>query len=256
MFRLDPIKKKHYTERGWCNVLRIAIVEDEEAEAARLGEFLDCFSRETGMELRHSWISSAAAFLENYQREYDLIFMDIRMPDMDGMKAARRLREVDGEVMLIFVTNLAQYAVQGYSVNALDYILKPVSYPAFALKMRRVIDCCQRKQERRLLLNTNSGTVQLWESELYYVEIFDHHIRYHTRQANYDAYGTLKSVELSLPSHSFFRCNNQCIVNLRHVTKLDGYTVTAAGQEFSVSRMRKKAFLEQLHRFSQFGAGG
>lgn len=236
-------------------MLRIAIVEDEETEAVHLGEFLDRFSKEAGIELRHSWSSSAAAFLEHYRCEYDLIFMDIHMPDMDGMKAARRLREIDDEVMLIFVTNLAQYAVQGYSVNALDYILKPVSYPAFILKMQRVVDRCKRKREW-LLLTTNSGMVQLWESELLYVEIFDHHIRYHTQQANYDAYGTLKSVELSLPSHSFFRCNNQCIVNLRHVTKFDGYTVTAAGREFTVSRMRKKAFLEQLHRFSQFWAGG
>lgn len=231
-------------------MLKIAIIEDEETEAAYLGSLLDRFSAETGIELEHSWSNSAVAFLENYQCSYDLIFMDIRMPDMDGMKAAQKLREVDSTVVLIFVTSLAQYAVQGYSVDALDYILKPLNYPAFALKMQRAVDRCTRKKERWLLLNTNSGAVHLREFELLYVEIFDHHIRYHTHKANYDAYGTLKSVERNLPTHSFFRCNNQCIVNLRHVTKISDYTAIVDGREFTISRMRKKAFIEQLHRFT------
>lgn len=231
-------------------MLEIAIIEDEEKEAARIGGFLDRFSEEAGVELRHSWWDSAAAFLGGYQCQYDMVFMDIRMPDMDGMKAAQRLREMDGAVVLIFVTSLAQYAVQGYSVDALDYILKPVNYPAFLMKMRRAVERCARKREQWLLLSTNSGAIQLREFELCYVEIFDHHIRYHTQQANYDAYGTLKSVERSLPAHSFFRCNNQCIVNLRYVTKIDGGTVVVDGRRFSISRMRKKAFLEQLHRFT------
>ncbi len=231
-------------------MLEIAIIEDEEKEAVRLGGFLDRFSQESGVELRHCWHNGAASFLDGYQCQYDLVFMDIRLPDMDGMKAAQRLRELDSAVVLVFVTSLAQYAVQGYSVDALDYILKPVSYPAFALKMRRAVERCQQKRERWLLLNTNSGAVQLREFELCYVEIFDHHIRYHTQQANYDAYGTLKSVEGGLPRHSFFRCNNQCIINLRYVTKIGAGTVVVDGREFSLSRMRKKAFLEQLHRFA------
>lgn len=231
-------------------MLEIAIIEDEEKEAARLGGFLDRFSQETGVELRHSWYSGAAAFLAGYQCQYDLVLMDIRLPDMDGMKAAQKLRELDSAVVLVFVTSLAQYAVQGYSVDALDYILKPVNYSAFAMKMRRAVERCGRKREQWLLLNTNSGAIQLREFELCYVEIFDHHIRYHTQQANYDAYGTLKSVERSLPAHSFFRCNNQCIVNLRYVSRIDGSTVVVDGREFSISRMRKKAFIERLHRFN------
>lgn len=206
-------------------MIEIAIVEDEEKEALRLGSFLDRFSKETGAELSHKWWDSASAFLEQYQFQYDLIFMDIRMPGIDGMAAAERLREIDSAVKLIFITSLAQYAVQGYSVDALDYILKPVSYAAFALKMQRAVERCAHRAEQWLLLNTNSGAIQLKEFELCYVEIFDHHIRYHTLQANYDAYGTLKSVEQRLPSRSFFRCNNQCIVNLRYVSKLEGSTV-------------------------------
>ena len=118
------------------------------------------------------------------------------------------------------------------------------------MKMQRAVERCAQRREQWLLLNTNSGAIQLREFELCYVEIFDHHIRYHTLQANYDAYGTLKSVEQRLPSRSFFRCNNQCIINLRYVSKLEGSTVVVEGREFPISRMRKKAFLAQLHRYS------
>lgn len=231
-------------------MLEIAIVEDEEKEALRLGSFLGRFSEETGIGLSYTWSDNASAFLEQYRFQYDLIFMDIRMPGIDGMAAAERLRELDSAVTLIFITSLAQYAVQGYSVDALDYILKPVSYASFALKMQRAVERCAQRRERWLLLNTNSGTVQLREFELCYVEIFDHHIRYHALRANYDAYGTLKSVEQRLPAHNFFRCNNQCIINLRYVSKMKGNTVVVDGREFPISRMRKKAFLAQLHRYS------
>lgn len=147
-------------------MLEIAIVEDEEKEALRLGGFLDRFSEETGIQLNHRWSDNASVFLEQYQFQYDLIFMDIRMPGIDGMAAAERLREIDSAVKLIFITSLAQYAVQGYSVDALDYILKPVSYAAFALKMQRAVERCAQRREQWLLLNTNSGAIQLREFEL------------------------------------------------------------------------------------------
>lgn len=82
-------------------MLEIAIVEDEEKEALRLGNFLDRYAEETGIELHHSWSNSAAAFLESYQCQYDLVFMDIRMPGIDGMAAAEKLREMDSAVVLI-----------------------------------------------------------------------------------------------------------------------------------------------------------
>lgn len=228
-------------------MLKIAVVEDEQKEAQQLLSHLERYSGERGEELQCRWISSAVDFLESYQRQYDIVFMDIQMPGIDGMRAAERLRAIDSTVVLIFVTSLAQYAIQGYSVGALDYILKPVSYPALALKLQRAVSYCDQHRERAVVINTNDGMVRLSESQIRYVEIYDHHILYHTTQGNYRAYGTLKQVEQVLPEKGFFRCNNQCIVNLNCVTKIDGFNAIVDGKTFTISRLRKKDFLRELH---------
>lgn len=228
-------------------MLRIAIVEDEQKEAQQLLSHLEHYSGERGEELQCCWISNAVDFLESYQRQYDIIFMDIQMPGIDGMRAAERLRAIDSTVVLIFVTSLAQYAIQGYSVDALDYILKPVSYPALALKLQRAVAYCDQHKELGVVISKNDGMVRLSEAQIKYVEIYDHHILYHTVQGNYSAYGTLKQVEQLLPEKGFFRCNNQCIINLRYVTKIEGSNAVVDGKTFTISRLRKKDFLRELH---------
>lgn len=228
-------------------MLKIAVVEDEQKEAEQLLLHLDRFSRERGEETQCRWIDNAVDFLEGYQRQYDIIFMDIQLPGIDGMRAAERLRAIDSTVVLIFVTSLAQYAIQGYSVGALDYILKPVNYPALVLKLQRAVSYCHQHRDLGIAINTNDGMVRLSESQIKYVEIFNHHIMYHTTQGNYSAYGTLKQVEQALPEKSLFRCNNQCIVNLGYVTKIDGYNAIVDGKAFTISRLRKKDFLKELH---------
>lgn len=228
-------------------MLKIAVVEDNPKEARQFLSHLERYSGERGEELQCHWIDNAADFLEGYQQQYDIIFMDIQMPGIDGMRAAERLRAIDSTVVLIFVTSLAQYAIQGYSVGALDYILKPVSYPALALKLQRAVSYCVQHKDLGIVISTNDGTVRLSERQIKYIEIYNHHILYHTTQGNHSAYGTLKQVEHLLPEKGFFRCNNQCIVNLSYVEKIDGYNAIVAGKTFTVSRLRKKDFLRELH---------
>lgn len=123
---------------------KAAVVEDEREAAERIAEYLGRFGAENGETFDVSYYGDAEAFLAGYDPECDIVFMDIQLPDMSGMDAARALRAVDSEVTLVFVTSMVQYAVSGYEVSALDFIVKPVSYPNFAMKMKRVL------RERRL----------------------------------------------------------------------------------------------------------
>ena len=132
-------------------MIKIAIVEDEKNIADDLGSYVTRFFKENNFEINVSYFENAKIFLDNYS-SYDLIFMDINMPIMDGMTAAREIRKTDDKVMIVFVTSLAQYAIKGYEVNAFDFILKPISYNSFSLKLRRVIDYFKKNNDTYLLI--------------------------------------------------------------------------------------------------------
>ena len=139
-------------------MVNIAIVEDDAQQAVQLETALKRYSEEFRTPLKTAVFYNAMSFLGKYTAEYDIIFMDILMPMMNGMDAARILREKDEKVMVIFVTNMQQYAIQGYEVGAFDFILKPVSYPEFKLKFTRALSkLMPQKKAASVLIKSESG---------------------------------------------------------------------------------------------------
>ena len=230
-------------------MLRIAMVEDDEAETERLCGYLDRYAQEKGDLFKYDRYENAFLFMEGYRQQYDIVFMDIQMPQINGMDAAKWLRSVDHAVVLIFVTNLAQYAVRSYEVEALDYILKPVTYAAFVLKMQRAVGYCRRENSPEVIIRTADGMVRVRANEVKYIEVFEHHLRYRTENGDVYSYGTLKQLEESLPGNDFCRCNNQTIVNLRFVERCENGQVWVDQRAFEISRKRRKGFLEALHLY-------
>ena len=224
---------------------RIAIVEDQERDARQLMTALDRYAQKKQIQMEYEWISSAAKFLEDYHQQYDIVFFDIRMPGLDGMSAARELRMMDRTVVLAFLTSLAQYAVEGYEVEAIDFILKPITFATLELKLPRILARCN-VDEQEIIIQSNGTSIKLLPNELQYIEIYDHHIQFLTVSGVVRSYGTLKEVEALLPE-GFFRINNQTIVNLRFVRHVDSISATVAGRSFSISRGRRKEFLAALH---------
>ena len=171
--------------------------------------------------------------------------MDIMMPALNGMDAARLLREKDEKVMIIFVTNMQQYAIQGYEVGAFDFIVKPITYPELKLKFTRALGKLQPISSS-ILIRSESGLVRLMPQDIAYVEVRKHHCIYHTRNGEYRQYQTLKSAESQLLSHGFARCNNYLLVNLAYVTRVEDMTVFVNGDALQISHPRKKEFTAQV----------
>ena len=106
---------------------RIAIVEDDKSFIEELKKYLEQYSQEEGQEFEISTFYDGEEILENHVSGYDLILLDIEMPKVNGMDAAEKIREADENVVLMFITNMAQYAIRGYSVGALDFVMKPIT---------------------------------------------------------------------------------------------------------------------------------
>ena len=231
-------------------MINIAIVEDDKEQAEELEAALRQYSDEYKIPLQISVFYNAVVFLEKYTAEYDIIYMDIMMPMMNGMDASRILREKDDKVMLIFVTSMQQFAIQGYEVGASDFIVKPVNYPEFKLKFTRVLGRLPRKETEDLLIKTETGFVRLAPAQISYVEVRGHHCVYHTALGEYRQYQTMKSVEAQLENQGFVKCNNFLLVNLAHVERIEGMSVFADGEELQMSHPRRKEFSQRFAEFS------
>ena len=234
---------------------RVAIVEDERASARVLSDCLRRYGEETGAGFDVHFFANAVEFLEAYRHNFEIVFMDVSMPGMNGMEASHRLREMDAQVVLVFVTSLAQYAVEGYEVDALDFVVKPVNYYSFKMKIKKALAAASRNTGTVLAVPCSGGVHYLKASDILYVEVQTHELIYHTASSgNLSASGTLKTVEAQLANDGFFRCNYCYLVNLNHVSRVAGNVAAVGGDELQISRNRKKEFMQRLSRF--YAGGG
>lgn len=233
----------------------VAIVEDSPAEAELLRSYFARFTREHGVEFTLTCFASGEEFLNKYRPAYDLVLMDIGLPGHNGMETAAALRERDRSVTLIFVTNMAQFAVKGYEVDAFDFVVKPVGYSNFALKLQRALNKLDTRRDTEVLVTLSDSMVRLAASQIKYIEISGHRMVYHTTDGELYAYGNLKEVEATLGGGMFARCNNCYLVNLNYVRAVQGHTVTVGTDELQISRPRRKAFIQALNDYLGGGIG-
>lgn len=225
-------------------MIRIAIAEDDFICAELLQQYLDQIGQETGRTFHVTHYRTGEDLLEQYKGQFDLILMDIEMPYLDGMKTAEQIRRQDQAVAIIFITNMAQYAIRGYEVNAIDFMLKPVSYFNFAEKLERALRFSRRRGWRNILLSGEDGVVRFPASELQYVEKDRDYLLYHTDGGVYCKRGTMKSVREELAGLPFEECTVGCLVNLERVRRIWKESVYLQDAQLPLSRRLKKKFTQ------------
>ena len=199
---------------------RIAIVEDEAAVREQLAGYVQRYTRQYGTQFEVTMFTDGVEILEDYRPVYDIIFLDVEMQHLDGMETARRIRELDSDVLLIFITNMAQYAIKGYAVGALDYVLKSVP--------------------------VDGGMRRLDAAAIYYIESEGHRVHFYTEDGDFSAPGALKALEEKLAGRLFARCNSGYLVNLAQVSGVQQNTVQVGPHELQISRPKRRAFLAAL----------
>ena len=230
-------------------MLHIAIVEDDTGYVLQLQEYLNRYSRENGEPIETTVFSDGDEIVEGYRAQFDLILLDVEMPFLDGMTAAEEIRRRDTEVVIIFITNMPQYAIKGYAVDALDYVLKPVSYFAFTQRLERAIARMKRREQKFIMIPVKGGSQKVDVSRLYYVESQGHTLLYHTASGVYASTGTMKEVEARLGGLHFCRGNNGYLINLEHVDGVQDGFALVHGERLQLSRPRRAAFLEALTNY-------
>ena len=229
-------------------MIRIAVVEDDRNDMQILRGYLSRYEQENSAHFQVSTFSDGLDIVSDYKAEYDVILLDIQMKHLDGMSTAEKIRALDEDVIFIFITSTVQFAVQGYTVDALCYVLKPVPYLAFSQILGKAVRQVQKKQSKcYLTLDVDGCQMKLDMSQIFYVESQKHNILVHTEKGSYRTAGPLKRMEELLLPQGFAKCHNAYLVNLLHVTALMPNVVRLSdGTELSVSRARKKSFLDSF----------
>lgn len=235
-------------EEGGSFVYLVAIVDDDAQDAALLKSYVDAYFAKNGVSAMTRVFSDGLDYIRGSEA-HDIVFLDIQMEKLDGLETARLLRRIGRESIIIFVTHMAQFAIKGYEVDALDFIVKPATAAAVDYVMDKAMRRLSANASALFSLKTAEGTISLSANDIQYVEVFDHNLVYHTTRGEYTARGRLSDLVNKLDPERFVLCNRSFIVNLRYVTHVTADHLTVGSTQISISKSHRK---ELMKRFSSF----
>lgn len=230
-------------------MLRVAICDDEPEARDALRFQLEKALIEQTEEVVYEFGAgtNAVSWLRKHPGEVDLLFLDVEMDNMDGMEAARQIREFDGNIMIVFLTGYADYVFDGYSVGALDYILKPVTVQRLMELLHRVRVKLEQEENLSFSFKNADGTWRFPLQEILYFYSDRRKVSLVTKDKEYTFYAKLDEIGKKLDGQ-FVRIHQRFLVNPSRVDYLGGDTVTVGGQELPCSRNYRKQAVKRIAR--------
>lgn len=227
-------------------MIRIAICEDEKEQQELLKNYIEKILE--GLSIKYSLdiFNSGEELLEKYSKDIDLILLDIQLGEINGMDTARKIRVLDNNVEIIFITSLIEYALEGYKVRAYRYLVKPVKYKDIK---ENIINCIKEVEikNKYILIKKQGHQIKLDINEITYIEVQKETITIHTLNGVYKINGTMNNIEKEIDCSRFFRCHKSFLVNLEHVKIIKQYVaILENNEEVPVSRYRFKEIKDKF----------
>ena len=199
---------------------RIAIVDDNQVDAEYVHSILNTWARERQAGVQVQRFTSAESFLFRYaeDKEWDILLLDIEMGAMDGVSLAKKIRQDNETVQIVFITGFADYISEGYEVSALHYLMKPVKQEKMFAVLDRAVAATQ-KTERVILLPVGGEMLRLPVGQVQYVEAFSHAVAIITGTDTIQVKMPISEIE-KLLGNGFVRCHRSYLVGLKHIARL------------------------------------
>lgn len=156
-------------------------------------------------------------------------------------------------MLLVFVTRMGDYAIQGYDVGATAFIKKPISYFDFEMKMKRIIFAIRQRDSQVITIVSGTAVHRLHVRDLMYIEVSGHRCTYHTCDHLVEARNSLSRLSEELAPYHFMMCNSCYLVNPHYIRSIKGHTVTVGPDELTISQPKKKTFMLQFNEWISRG---
>lgn len=227
---------------------RIAICDDEQNQIEYITSIVASWSAHEGHGCEIRTFASAEAFLFEYEEDkaYDILLLDVEMKNMNGIELAKRIRKDNNRAEIIFITSHFEFVGEGYEVDALHYLIKPISVE----KPTQVLTKAAEKlsvEPPSVVISCEGETVKLYESDILYVESFLHYIVIHTKDNEYKIKENISVFENKV-SDVFYRIHRSYLVSLKYITRISRTSVNIGNTELPLSRGKydniNRAFIE------------
>ncbi len=244
-------KKKQENTRM---LIRVAIVEDVLDEASVLRNYVERYCSSIGVDVSVDVYSSSADFIESFRKQYQILFLDIELlPHEDnGMDLAHEIREKDDDCAIVFVTNLSRYAIEGYQVKAIDYILKPINYDTFSFRFEAIIKPFLTKDTRSIVIKSHGAYHKLHIEDIYYLCVINHICYFYGTFSSgdddnhltcHECWMQLSAAEKEINSPRFVKCSPSYLINIDHVTQILKDSLFVGSTSLPLSRNKKKSVI-------------
>lgn len=238
---------------GVCNIIyRIAICDDDESFVRLLTDQVSEILKVRRVDFDIAAFPSGEALIDCIREKaavFDLFMLDIFMKEINGVDTAKAIRLTNDLAAIIFITSSEQYVFSGYEVQALQYLLKPVSLQALSAAL--TVDLKKRYENRYFVFKAGGGIQKVPYDEIEYLESTMKSVKLVAKQSVYEIYDQISNLEQVLPKLSFCRCHRGFIVNFRQAAKLTAQSITTVqgtlipvGKTYSASTNR--AFLNYI----------
>lgn len=228
-------------------MIRVVVCDDAKIVTDTMEKILLQYSEEIFEEIRIFKYHSGDELINNYIDNYDIIFLDIKMPGLSGIDVAEKIRERDNKVTLIFLTSLLNKALDGYNVGALNYIIKPISYKRLKIELDRWRSEIRDKNKPFITVKNDKGKYKIFLESISYIETYNRNLLIHTEKDNIVCYRKLRDMESGLIKYNFSRCHSSYLINLLYVERIEKFEMELiTGDKIPISQLKKKQFMKDL----------
>lgn len=230
--------------------ISVVIVDDEHKVRDTIQQWCRRFAADEQLTIITHVYSDGLDISHSYTRgSADIMLLDVEMPGLDGFETAKAIRAIDDQVVIMFITNMAQYAIRGYEVSAVDYVLKPLNYTDFSIKLTKAIRAVSGNKDVIITIDSVDGVRSVPIGELMYIEVLGHYLLFHMKHAVIKARGNMTSQAQALAQYGFYRIHKSYCINLRAIEYIDTNFITCASKQLPLGRAYKAGLMPAYMTF-------